>query len=145
MSIYDMLLSNAMGESGGGGGSSGDEDFVKATITLEATGTEHFVRTYYIGFWDTDNSEKWIQTGFWINVLSENEVNFDSNNITQTVTVGTPFTQVVHIQKNKAVYVRTNKESMDFTITGNGTKQVVNGYDTVLVTGDCTISCVGER
>ena len=58
MSIYDMLLANAMGESGGGGGG-GSSDFSTATLTvvnngLTAAGLNVFRVFDQSGLWGLD-------------------------------------------------------------------------------------------
>ena len=41
MNIYEMLLANAMGESGGGGGG-GSSDFSTATVTITNTAEQYY-------------------------------------------------------------------------------------------------------
>ena len=111
MKIYEMLLANAMGESGGGGGGGGG-DLSTAQVTIIGDGD---VTHFYIPFMpyiDVDSLNLTINGG-----LQED------NSHTYTVA----------LYKNKTIVL-----CYDTITASSGNVSVVNGV--ITITGDCSIT-----
>ena len=117
MSIYDMLLANAMGEGGGGGGG-GSSDFSTATVTVM---DENEYGAVING--------PFLYAGYY-------------NVIYPDVVCISP--QIMSDQVNTATIVLYNGQACiecmnSFDVSGNATKVDADAPE-ALITGDCTIT-----
>ena len=111
MNIYEMLLANAMGESGGGGGG-GSSDFSTAQVTIEITASEE-VRVSMASVYE-DEGEGEYGTG---------SILWESGTYTAVLYKGHCFTAV-------------EGTNLEITCTGD-IEGSAGAYD---ITGNCTIS-----
>lgn len=140
MSIFDMLLANALGESGGGGGG-GSSDFVKAHITLNIS--SGYTGSYRIHCVDAPTNWDY-RTAFVID--NEYGVTVEPDEI--NVAYGIPKDIDVYIVSGKAFVIEDNNgNATTYDVSGNAENiSYEDGgytYYMVRVTGDCTISMVG--
>ena len=121
MSIFDMLLANAMGESGGGGGG-GSSDYSTAQVTVIPSGGEVEVQMYNVANDDSSSYELPVGT-----VIILSSVNYYP---TETTTYET----VLYEGKSYLVpYVDVASISGDIVLLDEN-------YGLYEITGDCTIT-----
>ena len=113
MSIFDMLLANAMGEGGGGGGGGGSSDFSTAQVTI-----------YYESEWQP------LGGAF---VVDENEFTGSASGpyLTQSGETAT-----VILYKGKA-----SVWSSEPVTSTSGAIEYDEAQGVYIITGDCSITC----
>lgn len=123
MSIFDMLLANAMGEGGGGGGGSSDFSVVTGTFTNTNENGEYGVEgAYYVNDFERDG-ETWYEVQLSTQYVSGIETRTKTLPTYQgkgSVSVNTD-TEHEYSIEGDAVYVGTNIYYWgDFSFTGYG-------------------------
>lgn len=137
MDLFDILVARKYSGGGGGGGSSIVHP-VQVTITNSKSDDVSFIE--YAGT-DDPMSEKC--SGFYIDTTSG--LRFIDNNadwLPTTLEGGTTnILPAAYVLEGGVIYiVDFMGEHYTYTLSGDATKTEVQGLDTIVITGDCTIT-----
>lgn len=139
--LSSMLNQLTDGSSDGDGDTS--SDFVKTNITLKITGGDSYAAEFNI--MPTDSNENALGCHVYVNdgitYIDNSEISVHVGGFEPSEVV-----QTVYLYLDGCAYVTCNKikSANDFTVTGDATI-IDNGEDSsVMVSGNCTISVVGD-